>query len=186
MLDFLIHYSGLMAIVIVWLSIILFPIFYLPVKIKEETLSKAISKNRNATKVLSFGLFISGILSIVFLKYLTDRFDLLIAMPTSILYISMGFVTILAAFFNPLKYKKIHLSIATYYFWISPLMMLTFGTTLSHTYEKIASIASYFCFLLYTMGAISIMFWTKKIKNTQLEIWAFLILLIWVLIMTFI
>ena len=186
MLNFLVQYSGLMAIVTVWLSIILFPIFYLPVKIKDETLSKAISKNRSAVKVLSFGLFISGILSIVFLKYLIGRFGLLISMPTVILYISMSFVTILAAFFNPIKYKKTHLLIATYYFWISPLMMLTFGTTLSHAYEKIASMASYSCFLLYTIGAISIMFWTKKIKNTQLEIWAFFILLIWVLIMTFI
>ncbi|MFA5996571.1 MAG: hypothetical protein WC790_02525 [Candidatus Paceibacterota bacterium] len=175
-----------MAIITVWLSIILYPYFYLPIKIKDETLSNAISKNRNFTKVLSLGLFISGALSAVFSNYLISRFSLLITMPTIILYISMSFVTILAAFFNPSKYKKIHLSIATYYFWISPLMMLTFGATLAHTPEKIAFIASYFCFLLYIIGVTAIMFWTKKVKNTLLEIWAFFILLIWVLIMTFI
>lgn len=184
-IDDILHYSGLMSIVVVWGVIVIYPTFKLPIKLKHETISQAMALNTNVLKVVCKGLIVGGIFQGLFLLYLYNRFNIPITHPLSYLFISLSLATILAGVFNPVKFPNTHLAVSAYYLFFSPIVMLATGYFLYNS-EKIVALVSLICGSLYVIGGFILMIRYRNIQAASLEIYSFFILSLWAVIFTFI
>jgi len=112
---------------------------------------------------------------------LTKRFGFGWFYPGSLLYLSTNIATILVALFPAQKFPNIHRFCADYYFLVNPISLVLIGLSIAHDNYYIY-IFSIILVIIYFMG----FFWQLiKFKiNALMEMWAFLTLSVWTLVLT--
>jgi predicted MFS family arabinose efflux permease len=177
-------FSGVIAMIIVWLVLVLYPYLHKDLGYLNETISKLTTKKSHVLKVVTGALLVGSFFQMYFLAYIISRFNISISSLGSLLYLSMGVATICATIFNAKNYPKLHFWSAVYYFIVTPVMILVLG------YEFISFgiqvfYASIIFSLLYSFVNLYIYLRHKR-TSALFEIWGFLLLSIWTLYITFI
>ena len=91
--------------------------------------------------------------------------------------------TILVAIFTEEKYPRIHFGLVLYYFITCPISLLFIGLSINsvNNFPLIISVAAP---IIYFVGQAVL--WSKyRFGNAIIELWAFLVLSLWTMVMTF-
>lgn len=175
-------YSGVFSILFTWLFVV-FPIFFVKVDIKNETISEVIGRSRLTLFSVTSGLLLGGLSQIFFLYNLILKFKLEDNYLFTVLYLSTCIATLAVAFLPEYKYKRPHAVFVRYYFITFPICMFLMALMLYQKY-LLTSTLSFLLILLYAVGNALILFRFKK-PTAISEIFSFFILSVWVILMTF-
>lgn len=147
----------------------------------KQTISFA-TKNKAKRRLIYFGLMAGAISQIAFLYYLVQRFSIKLPNLGVFIYLSTNISTLLIPFFNMWK-SKIHEALVFYYFAANPLSLLLIGLTIRSQFPTLF-IISLLVFLAYFIIVVRLIV-IHKMRSASMERWAFLMLSIWTLFMTF-
>jgi hypothetical protein len=173
------QYSGILAIVFAW-GFVTFPAL-ISIDSKKYTISEA-TKKKTSRIVIGFGLVIGAFLQFLFLLYITEKFTLSSYDIGHFLYLLTNIATVLVAIFTIQKATQIHTFLVCFYFICHPVALVLVGLS---THDSIIKLISTLLMVLYCVG--NFILWNRYRKqNAYMEQWAFLILSIWVLYITFV
>lgn len=175
--------SGIIAIIIAWFFVVT-PALKFGINSKSDTITTSTNKNSVHKKIISFGLVVGAVFQTMFAVYLIRRFSIPLLSPGIIMYLSANVATICVAIFTEKKYPKTHKIMARYYFIVCPLSFLFIGLSLKSTdiYPKMISIITPIVYFVKQ----SVLWKKYKTDNALMEFWAFIILSLWTIVMTFI
>ena len=168
--------------IVAWIFVVL-PAIFTGIDVKSKTISRT-TKNKRNLFVINFGLRIGALFQFLFLIYLIGKFNLSYLSLTVVLYFSTIVATLVVSFTPIYKNTKLHQRSAYYYFSTIPIFLILFGLSIKDTYNPLSKI-SILIAALYLIGMLLINIKIKK-ENALSEIWAFLMLSIWTIIITFI
>jgi hypothetical protein len=181
MLPLIERFSGVIAILIAWIFVV-FPAFKSGIKLKTDTITTSTS-DKYTNAIISIGLILGALFQAWFLIYLQRIFRFNAISIGSVLYLTANLATILVALFTEKRNKLIHQLLVTYYFFACPLSLLFIGLSLEGHHNYLAD-TSFLIPIMYFFGQF--LLWRKfKKPNTLMQMWAFVILSIWTLAMTF-
>jgi len=151
---------------------------------KSDNITSATTKSSPVRKIIGFGPITGAIFQALSLSYLIKKFSLDVYDFGSLLYLSANLATVFVAFFNYHKHPKIHDALAKYYFFACPLSLLFIGISakINNYYPLLISVIAP---ILYFVGQL-LLYKKYRRGNALMEVWAFSILSIWTLIMTFV
>lgn len=174
-------YSGIFSILITW-SLVVAPSIIGGIKSDHKTIFQVTVKKKYLY-IISAGLVTGAVFQLLFLINLTNKFRLSITSPGVILYFSTIISTLFVVMFPYFKHKNVHTWLVVYYFIAIPISLILIGFQVK-TANYVLFLASMATPLLYFLGEI---FFAKKYQrgNALTEIWAFSLLSIWTLLMTF-
>lgn len=167
-----------------WIFVV-FPALHFGIDIRKETISSATFKDDGVNTIIGFGLVAGALSQIVFLSYIVQKFFINYISVGCILYLTANLATILVAFFTYKKHPLIHKLLTRYYFFIMPTSLIFIGSYIKNTGGYVLFFFSLLVLILYSIGQL---FLFKKYRgsNSLMEFWAFGILSIWTLVITFI
>lgn len=173
-------YFGLVAVFIVWVFVIS-PAVMAKINLKKDTITSA-TYNKKYSSLINLGLLLGGVSQIIFSIYLAQKFKISVFNPGVIFYISTAVATILVSIFSENKFMRLHILLVKYFFVIHPLSIFLLGVLgESNTFvNAICLIVP----LLYFGGIIMGLKLNNKL-NAISEIWAFAVLSVWSLMITF-
>jgi len=177
----LIKYSGVISIIITWLFVVR-PAFAAGVKSKYKTISH-MTGEKKYLHIINGGLIFGAMMQLLFIRYLMVQYHLALLSIGVILYISTITATLLTTIFPFRKFEKIHTHVVKYYFITIPLAILFIGLQLRPSFSKLF-LVSMLVPALYLIAELSVFEEYKK-DNALMEMWAFYLLSVWTLIMTF-
>jgi len=171
-------YSGILAIIVAWLFVA-GPTF--TINGKKNTISEA-TKKYSSKIIISIGLVFGSFLQFLFLLYLNAKFGLNSYSVGSLLYILTNIATVLVAVFTIQKNPRMHTFLVRFYFIVHPISLFILGVSIRII---LVQTISSLLIVSYAIGAMFV--WQRyKKQNAYMEEWAFLILSLWVLFMTFV
>jgi hypothetical protein len=177
--------SGLIAMSIAWLMIVVIPLVILPIKHKTETISSALARHSTVLYIVSISLVIGAFFQGWFFWSVVAWFgDLRAGMFVLLISLSMSLATVLAAAFSPVHKSNLHYYSALYYFCIAPFVMAFIGLEFKEI-NRFIYILSVMCAGTYIVGNLLMMLWYRSMKNAHLEIYCFFILSVWTVMLTF-
>lgn len=177
----LIKYSGAISMFVAWIFIVI-PTLAGRLDHKLETISR-ITHRKIYLYTVNTGLITGAILQLVFLLFLINKFNLSRLSPFAVAYFSTVVATILVVVFPHHKQKVKHTIAVRYYFVVIPISLMLFSLSLTNTHKFLSLVSN----LISTSYAGGVLYIIKKygIKNSLIEMWAFLQLSIWTIMVTY-
>jgi hypothetical protein len=178
-MELFLRFSGILAMFFAWLFVVT-PAIRSGIDSKSQTITSATKKTK-VRRIVSAGLIIGTVFQIVFLVYLTKRFQLHFFDTGCLMYLSTNIATLLVALFTEQRHSKLHGFFAMYYFIVNPFSLILICLPLINSYFYLF-VFSVFIVLLSFSGS----WWLLKKygKTAVLEQWIFLTLSIWTIVLT--
>ena len=179
----LMRFSGLVAIVIAWVFLII-PVFVVKADFRKETVTSVAGKSKLLRCIITAGLMGGAAMQALFILYLSDKLLLVRWNLGTILYLSSNVVTVFVALVFYEKHPKLHTFLTRYYFFALPLALLLIGHMLKSQYPMFYMF-TIIILVFYAVGQFTL-FRKYRIGNVLMEGWGFVILTIWTLVTIFI
>jgi hypothetical protein len=178
MTSVLIHASGVLAGVSVWLFLML-PAWIHGVNLRTETVSTGTTRSKKLLRVVNLGLVTGGVCQLVFVFYLLEKFDIGLLSLGSIFFAYSGVACAMVAVFTLAKYPKFHKFFTSSYFVsqiISEILVAIYLYSISASLTMILLIVS-----LVNLFGLTVLLIRYKQPNFIEQHWAFFWLCVWIM-----
>lgn len=179
-IDLMLKMSGVFAILIAWLIVVL-PALRYGIDLRRQTITSATCLDKRVSRIITSGLIVGAISQGIFTFYIVDYFQIPMLRIGNITYLTTNIATILASIFHFNRHPKVHSIFVSYYFIFCPLSIGLIGFYVLDTHNFL-TLLSMIILSLYVIGELLLL---KKFKSSAyLEIYAFILLSIWTLAFT--